>query len=240
MQTTRRSAFSNGILAVVPIVPGVIPFGMICGVTAVKAGLSPEVAMGMSVFIFAGASQLAAIQLLSQGALPVVIVFTSLVINLRFAMYSASLAPHFQHLPKRWRWPLAYLLTDQAYAMSINNYNNTSPETQPHKHWFYLGIASTMWVVWQPATAAGILLGAAIPSSWSLDFAIPLTFMALLIPGLRDRPTLVAALVGGSVSVFAATLPFNLGLVLAALSGIGAGLVAESTLQRAKVTGDSR
>ena len=232
MQSSRRSAFSNGFLAVVPIIPGVIPFGMICGVTAIKAGLSPAAAMGMSVFIFAGASQLAAIQLLAQGALPAVIVFTALVINLRFAMYSASLAPHFQHLPKRWRWPLAYLLTDQAYAMSINHYLNTSTVPLAHKHWFYLGIASTMWLVWQPATAAGILLGAAVPSSWSLDFAIPLTFMALLIPGLRDRPTLVAALVGGGVAVFATALPFNLGLVLAAVSGIAAGLVAETALQR--------
>lgn len=237
MQTTRRSAFSNGILAVMPIVPGVIPFGMICGVTAIKAGLSPAAAMGMSIFIFAGASQLAAIQLLTQSALPVVIVFTALVINLRFAMYSASLAPHFQHLPKRWRWPLAYLLTDQAYAMSINHYLNASSEPRAHKHWFYLGIASTMWLVWQPATAAGILLGAAVPSSWSLDFAIPLTFMALLIPGLRDKPTLVAALVGGGVAVIATALPFNLGLVLAAVSGIAAGLVAETALQRRNADG---
>ncbi|APZ42331.1 AzlC family ABC transporter permease [Acidihalobacter ferrooxydans] len=232
MSLTRRQAFNNGLLAVAPIVTGVIPFGMICGVTAIKAGLSPTEAMGMSFFIFAGASQLAAIQLLAQGALPVVIVFTALVINLRFAMYSASLAPHFQHLPKRWRWPLAYLLTDQAYVMSINRYLGDQADAQTHKHWFYLGVASTLWLVWQPATAAGILLGAAIPASWSLDFAIPLTFMALLVPGLRDSPTLLAALVGGALAVAAADLPFNLGLMLAAVGGVAAGLIAESLQQR--------
>ncbi|WP_455385092.1 AzlC family ABC transporter permease [Acidihalobacter prosperus] len=232
MQTTRRSAFSNGFLAIAPIIPGVIPFGMICGVTAVKAGLSPEVAMGMSVFIFAGASQLATVQLLAQGALPAVILFTALVINLRFAMYSASLAPHFQHLPKRWRWLIAYLLTDQGYAMSINHFLSDNPTAQARKHWFYFGTGVAMWGVWQPATIAGILLGATIPTSWSLDFAIPLTFMALLIPGLRDRPTLVAAVVGGSVAVLAAGLPFNLGLVLAAVSGIGAGLATETLARR--------
>lgn len=233
MRPTRRNAFSAGFLAVVPIIPGVIPFGMICGVTGIKAGLSPDVVMGMSVLIFAGASQLATIQLLTAGALPLVILFTALVINLRFSMYSASLAPHFQHLPKRWRWPLAYLLTDQAYAMSINRYLNDESAIRDREHWFYLGIAITMWLVWQPATAAGIVLGAAIPPSWSLSFAIPLTFMALLVPGLRDRPSLVAAMVGGSVAVIAAHLPFNLGLILAALSGICAGVIAE-TLQRAR------
>lgn len=232
MNSTRRNAFSAGFMAVAPIIPGVVPFGMICGVTAVKAGLSPAAAMGMSVLIFAGASQLAAIQLLAAGALPLVIVFTALVINLRFSMYSASLAPHFQHLPKRWRWPLAYLLTDQAYAMSINRYLSGAPSAHEHKHWFYLGVAVTMWFTWQPATAAGILLGAAVPASWSLDFAIPLTFMALLVPGLRDRPTLIAAGVGGGVAVLAAALPFNLGLVLAAVSGIAAGVVAETLLRR--------
>lgn len=232
MQITRRRAFSNGFLAIAPIIPGVIPFGMICGITAVKAGLSPAAALGMSVFIFAGASQLATVQLLTQGALPVVIVFTALVINLRFAMYSASLAPHLQHLPKRWRWLMAYLLTDQGYAMTINHYLSDKPTAQTHKHWFYFGTGVAMWGVWQPATIAGILLGTTIPASWSLDFAIPLTFMALLIPGLRDRPTLVAALVGGGVAVLAAGLPFNLGLVLAAVSGIGAGLATETIAQR--------
>lgn len=226
-------------MSIVPLMPGVIPFSMICSVTAIKAGLSPAAAMGMSLIIYAGASQLAVIQLLAVGALPTVILFTALVINLRFAMYSASLAPHFQHLPKRWRWPLAYVLTDQGYAMSINRYLSDAPAAQDHKHWFYLGAGAAMWGIWQPATALGVLLGTTIPPSWSLDFAIPLTFMALLIPGLRDKPTLVAALVGGGVAVIATALPFNLGLVLAAVSGIAAGLVAETALQRRNADGSA-
>ncbi|MEJ2630515.1 MAG: AzlC family ABC transporter permease [Acidihalobacter sp.] len=232
MQTSRLRAFSAGFMSIVPLMPGVIPFAMICGVTAIKAGLSPQAAMGMSLIVFAGASQLAVIQLLAAGALPLVIFFTAVIINLRFAMYSASLAPYFQHLPKRWRWPLAYLLTDQGYAMTINHYLSDKPTADTHRHWFYFGTGIAMWGAWQPGTAAGILLGSTIPASWSLDFAIPLTFMALLIPGLRDRPTLVAALVGGGVAVLAAGLPFNLGLVLAAVSGIAAGLAAETLMQR--------
>lgn len=225
-------AFRAGIRAVLPLVPGIVPFGMIAGIAPIEAGLGDAVAVGMSLLIFAGASQLAAVQLLAGGALPAVIILTALVINLRFVMYSASLAPYLKHLPGRQRWPLAYLLTDQAYAVSITRFVREDETIVSHRHWFYLGAGLTMWLPWQLATIAGVGLGTGVPPSWGLDFAIPLTFMALLVPAVRARPGLAAAVAAGLVATLAASLPFNLGLILAAVVGVTTGLLAEIHLQR--------
>lgn len=227
-----NSAFNAGAMAVLPLVPGIIPFGMIAGIAPVDAGLGGEVAILMSVLVFAGASQLAAVQLLTEGALPLVVIFTALVINMRFVMYSASLAPHFRHLPNPQRWPLAYLITDQAYAVSITQFLRQESTGGSHNYWFFLGAGLCMWLPWQLATLAGVVLGAGIPPGWGLDFAIPLTFMALLVPALKARPGVVAALTAGAVATLAAPLPFNLSLILAALAGVVAGLMTELHQQR--------
>jgi len=225
--STRREAFGSGVAAVAPMLPGVAPFGVIAGLTASGAGLSALQAMAMSASIFAGASQLATLQLVAQGAVPAVIVLTVMTINLRFAMYSASLAPHFQHLGKRWRLPLAYLLVDQNYALSINRYNRGGADAGDTGHWFYLGSGVTLWVTWQAANAVGVFMGSSVPRDWSLDFAIPLVFMVLLVPALRDRAHVVAAVVGGVVATVGADMPLHLGIVAGAVSGIGAGLAFE-------------
>lgn len=226
MAFATHPAFSAGAKAVAPLLPGMIPFGMIAGIAAIDAGLSPGAALVMSVIVFAGSAQLVAAQLMSIGTLPLVVILTALVINLRFTMYSASIAPHFQGLTWRWRWPMAYLLTDQAYALSITRYT-LNPQGSA-KHLYYLGTALPMWLTWVAACAAGIFLGAGVPANWSLDFTIPLSFLVLLIPSIIDRATLAAAATGGIVAVAAAGLPYNLGLFLAAASGIGAGLLVEA------------
>ncbi len=214
-------------LAVAPTLPGVAPFGVIAGVTAVATGLSAAQAMALSVTVFAGASQLATLQLLAEGAVPGVILLTALTINLRFAMYSASLAPHFHHLGPRWRFPLAYFLVDQNYAVSINRFQSAARGGDAFGHWFFLGAGIALWTTWQTSTAVGIFMGARIPASWSLDFAIPLVFMAVLVPALRHRLHVAAAVVGGVVATVAGSLPFNLGIVAGALAGIAAGLILE-------------
>lgn len=225
--SARRRMFGAGFAAVAPMLPGVAPFGMVAGLTAAGAGLSSLQAMAMSVFIFAGASQLATLQLIAEGAIPAVILLTALTINLRFAMYSASLAPHFQHLGARWRVPMAYLLVDQNYALTINRFNRSSHEPGDYDHWFFIGAGAACWITWQASTAVGVYMGAGVPREWSLDFAIPLVFMVLLVPTLRDSAHIIAAVVGGAVAMIAAGLPFNLGIVTGALSGILAGLVCE-------------
>ncbi len=220
----------------VPILLGVIPFGMISGASAVAAGLSLGQAVGMSVVVFAGAAQLAAVELLAHGASPVVVVLTAWVINLRFMMYSASLAPWVRSLVASKKLLLSYLLTDQAYAVSLVRFEQ---HPKRPKLAFYLGAAATLWGVWQLSTLAGAALGSGLPATLELEFAIPLTFIALMVPMLNDRPRLLAALTAGVVSLAAQDLPFNLGLIIAAAGGVGVGLLIETGKKPQVETADS-
>ncbi|WP_303647915.1 AzlC family ABC transporter permease [Haloarchaeobius amylolyticus] len=201
---------------------GIVPFGLIAGVSAVEAGLDPLHAVGLSVVVFAGASQLAAIELFGRDAPLAIIVVTVLVINLRMMMYSVSIAPHFRRFALRWKALCAYVLTDQAYALSVTEYRQTDPGERSRK-WYYLGAAFTLWVVWQVTTVAGVALGASVPAGLSLEFAIPLTFMALLFPALSDRTTELVALVAGAIAIPAAALPYDLGLVVSAVLALTVG-----------------
>jgi predicted branched-subunit amino acid permease len=142
-------------------------------------------------------------------------------------LYSASMAPYLNHLPMRWKASLAYLLTDEAYAMAINRFTR-SDRGGPFGHWYFLGAGMTLWLCWQLSTALGIAVGALVPPEWSLDFALPLTFIAIVIPALKDRPAIAAALVAGAMSVIAFNMPLKLSIVVATLAGIAAGLLTES------------
>jgi 4-azaleucine resistance transporter AzlC len=225
MQNSPSSQFVYGLRAELPILLGVAPFGMIYGILALGAGLSPLAAQAMSAVVFAGSSQFMLVQLVGMGAPALVMVLTGFVINLRHALYSASIAPHTLGLNPAWKGILSYLLTDEAYAVTVLHYNADSPAE--HKHWYFLGAGLTLWTGWQISTAVGIFLGAQIPDTWGLDFTLALTFIALVFPVIRDRPTLLAALAAGLTSILAAGLPYKLGLVTAALVGILTGLLAE-------------
>lgn len=230
-----RSEFLAGVRAQLPILLGVAPFGMIYGVLAMGAGLPSSVAQAMSSVVFAGSSQFIGASLFANSAPFLVIVVTTFVVNLRHALYSASIAPYLERLPLRWKFLFAYLLTDEAYAVAIIRYRRDPPlpageesrVTEKSHHSYYLGTALALWTTWQLSTAIGIFFGAQVPASWALDFALPLTFIAIVIPALADRPAVVSALVGATVAVAAYEWPYKLGLMAAALAGIGAGLVAE-------------
>ncbi|WP_449432133.1 AzlC family ABC transporter permease [Pseudomonas putida] len=218
-------AFIRGAQHVAPLTTGVIAFGLIAGVTAVDMGMSPTTAIGMTLLFYSGSAQIAVMQLMQNGALPVTMVVTALVINLRFLMYSASLAPYLHHLPRRRSWPLSYLLSDQAFALS--SLKMGTGELGRFAFHYYAGTAVIMWVGWNLSVLAGIFLGARIPEAWSLGFAIPLSFLALLIPSIRSLAMLCAALTGGVLAVLAIDLPYNLGMLLASIGGVLAGLVAD-------------
>ena len=222
---SERSEFLAGMRAELPILLGVVPFGLIYGVLAIGAGLPPAAAMAMSSIVFAGSAQFVGAGQFQTLTPPVIIVLTTLVVNLRHMLYSASLAPYLRHLSRGWQMLLAYLLTDEAYAVVIVHYDQPGPIT--HKHWFFLGAGLTLWTVWQGSTAVGIFLGGQVPESWALDFSLALTFIGLVVPALRDRAAVAAAVVAGITAVLAADLPLQLGLMAAALAGIAAGLVAE-------------
>jgi len=223
---TRTAQARAGVRAMAALLPGMIPFGMITGFAGVQAGFTDLQAFASSVVVFAGAAQIALAQLAGADTPLIVVLGTVAAINLRFALYSAGLAPWLGGRPPSTRLLCGYLLTDQAYVVSVNHFAATRGTPSPHRAWFYLGGALITWVLWQLATLAGVVLGARLPESWELTFAMPLAFIAILVPTLRDRPSLAAAAVGGVVAVMAAPLPWNLGLVLAIVCGIAAGGIA--------------
>ena len=155
----------------------------------------------------------------------IVILLTIAVVNLRHMLYSASLAPYLKHLPLKWKALLSYLLTDEAYAPTVLEYERTG--IKPFSHFYLLGAGLALWTTWQISTAFGIFLGAAIPDSWQLDFALALTFIAMVVPALKNRPMLAASVSAGAVALIAYPLPFKLGLILAALTGIVVGTLLE-------------
>ena len=221
----RSKHFWAGVRAEIPLLIGVFPFGLIYGALALNAGLSTAAAQLMSSIVFAGSAQFITAQLVHESTPGFIIVLTIAVVNLRHMLYSASLAPYAAALPTRWRALLSYLLTDEAYAPTILHYEKEG--LTPHVHWFWLGAGLALWFTWQISTALGIFLGAAIPESWSLDFALPLTFIAMAVPVLKDRPAIAAALSAGVVALVAFSLPYRLGLILAALVGILVGTLLE-------------
>jgi 4-azaleucine resistance transporter AzlC len=220
-----RNEFLSGIKAELPLMIGVIPFGMIYGILAISAGLPPSTAQAMSVIIFAGSSQFISAQLFALNVPAIINILTVGVVNLRHGLYSASIAPYVQKLPNHWKWVLAYLLTDEAYAVTINHYQRVG--NSRNKHWFYLGSGLTLWTTWQFSTTAGIFLGTSIPASWSLDFTLALTFIAIVVPALKDRASTGAAVSAGVTAVILFNLPLKLGLLAASLIGIMVGLAIE-------------
>lgn len=218
-------AFWLGIRAELPILLGVIPFGVIYGVSALAAGLSPVQAQAMSAIVFAGSAQFVLTQLFAAGATPFVMVLTVFVVNLRHLLYSASVAPHLQSLSRGWQIFLSYLLTDEAYVVAITHFVKESSVVA--KGWFLAGAGLALWSTWQLSTLAGIVLGQQLPDSIPLDFALALTFIAIVVPIIRDRAGAAAAVVAGIVMVLAANAPLKLGLVIAAVAGMGAGLLLD-------------
>ena len=211
-----------------PLQLGVVPFGMLYGIGAIQAGMPVWIAQLASAVVFAGAAQLVIVQMLAVGAGALPIGLTSGLLNLRHMLYSMSIAEHVRHLPRRWRLLLAYLLTDEAYAVAILRYQVTPPpDDRPDlRHWYFLGCGFTLWLTWQLSTAAGLLFGASVPAGWDIDFAVPLTFIALLAMLMKERAGQAAALVAALAALAFAALPYKLGLVVAIVLGLVAGVWA--------------
>jgi predicted branched-subunit amino acid permease len=222
-----------GVMSVAPMLIGVVPFGLVAGVTAVTGGLGIGAAVGFSTFLFAGASQLAAIDVLSSGGSAIVAALAAWTINLRMLLYSASLAPYFAHETFGRRMLVSYLMTDQAYVVSVTAWASEPPSapdqrTRRRRMSFYLGAGLTLWGAWQMSTITGALIGNAVPDAVPLDFAVPLVFLVLLIPTLSRLHAVVAATVGGVVTVLALELGVGpLSIMLGALAGVVAGAVAD-------------
>ncbi|WP_374617006.1 AzlC family ABC transporter permease [Thauera aminoaromatica] len=241
---TARGEFLAGCRDEAPLLLGVAPFGMIYGIAALAAGVPAWLAQLASAIVFAGAAQLVIVQMLAAGAGFIPIALTSGLLNLRHVLYSASMAEYVRHLPRRWRLLLAYVLTDEAYAVAVLRYQQRHAAAADHaehtnatadlRHWYFLGAGFTLWAGWQLSTAAGLLFGTTIPPEWELDFAVPLTFIALLTLLLRERAGQAAALVAGLGALAFAALPYKLGLVAAIVLGLAAGAWTVRRLELAR------
>ena len=222
---TARSAFIAGCRDQLPFILGFIPFGLITGAATVSAGVDPWLSMAMSVIMFAGAAQLAAISLMAQNAPGGIVVLTVFIVNLRMMMYSAAVAPYFRHTSKPRKWLFAYLLTDHAFALLTTKVDKLRvPERFDA---YYFGATSAMWCLWQASVAIGVFAGTLVPAKWSLDFAIPLVFLSLVLPALQTKSHWAAAIAAGVAAAFCTSLPLKLGLIAAAVTGILAGVWSE-------------
>lgn len=222
---TPRSAFIKGMRDQVPFILGNIPFGLITGAAAVSAGADAWLSMAMSVIMYAGAAQLAAISLMAQHAPGGIVVLTVLVVNLRMMMYSAAIAPYFRHTPRLRKWLFSYLLTDHAFALLTTKFDKQRvPE---HVDAYYFGVTSAMWCCWQVSVAIGVFAGTLVPTKWSLDFAIPLVFLSLVLPALQTRSHWAAAITSSVAAAFCTSMPMKLGLIAAAITGVLVGVLME-------------
>lgn len=225
-----RTEFHAGLRAGLQLLVAIAPFGLVTGVAMAAGGIPPLVAMAMSLLVFAGASMIAAAQLIADGAPALVVVMAVAVVNLRMLMYSASLRPYFAAESLARRLAASYLVVDAAFALLVGRFESR-PEA-PGKFAYLLGLSLPLWLCWQVTVGAGILVGAGLPPSWKLDFAAPLAFVALTIPLLRDRASVAAAACAGVAAVLLHSLPLRTGLALAAVAGILAGLAAETWFRK--------
>lgn len=216
-----RSVVAAGARAATALTLAVLPFGLVYGVAVTESTVSTWVGMSASWVILAGAAQLSLLSLIEDGAAWPLAVGTALVINARFALYSTALARPFSSFPARWRWGLPYMLTDQAASLALLHYRDEHDPVR--RRWWFLGAAGIIVIGWWIGTTAGVLVGGSLPDDLDIGFAVPAMFIAVLVPSLTDRPSVVAAAVGGAVTVLAAPLPNGLNIMAGALAGIAAG-----------------
>ena len=219
--------FIQGVLNGAPHSLVIGPFGFLFGVVATEAGLSIFETLSFSVLVVAGAAQLTALELMQDNTPTVIVILSALALNLRMALYSASLTPHLGTAGFWQRAAAACSLVDQSYATSILQYENNPEMTMPQKLTFFFGVAASVIPVWYLLTFLGALVGQSIPTDIPLDFATPLTFIALLAPLLRSLPHILAALASVIAGLLFHTMPYNLGIMLAGVIGMSVGAWSE-------------
>ncbi|MBD1157388.1 AzlC family ABC transporter permease [Pelagibacterales bacterium SAG-MED20] len=216
--TNKLKIFLKGIKDVSPLMIPVVPFGVIFGVLAIELGFNGYTTMGMSIIIFGGASQIIFLQLFSAGASSLVILSSVGAVNSRHLLYGAVLSEHLSDLKLSWKIIISYFLVDQAFAVS-NNYLKKNNDKNKHFHLFGAGV--TCWIIWQITTYFGIILGSVIPDKLGLTFAIPLTFLALLVNDFRKIINVIVILVSGTIATLGyQIIPFKAYVIIASLSGL--------------------
>ena len=210
--------FLKGIFDVSPLMIPVVPFGLIFGVLAIDVGFSPLETMGMSLIVFGGASQIVLLQLFSGGASSLVIISSVGAVNSRHLLYGAVVSEHLSDLKLIWKIIISYFLVDQAFAISSEYLKNNK---ERNRYFHLIGSGFTVWIIWQITTFSGIILGAAIPEKLGLSFAVPLTFLALLVNDFRKMINVIVIIISGLVALFGYNyIPYKAYVIIAALAGL--------------------
>lgn len=222
--------FREGFVEMLPVAISLLPFGAVCGVGAAAAGAGWLGSLGLSALVFSGSAQIVATQLLVANAPLAVIVLTAAILGLRLLMYSAAMAPLVRPLSRRWQRAIAFALSDQLFAAAVTRFARDDDRLGAARH--FAGCGACLWITWQAACMAGFLAGNVIPAAWSLDFAVPLCFLALVAPLFRDAPAVLAAVAAGIAVLALAHLPMKLDLIAAGLIGIAMGTAADLARDR--------
>ncbi|WP_415184171.1 AzlC family ABC transporter permease [Phaeovulum sp.] len=228
------AAYWRGFRQALPFMLVIVPFGLLFGVAGTEAGFNLAEVMGFSILVIAGASQFTAVQLMTDNAPVVMVLLTSLAVNLRMAMYSAALSPHLGAATPWQKVLTSYFMVDQTYALAAQDYEIRPEQTMTEKLAFYAGACTPICPQWYVSTWLGAVLGEAIPPAFALDFAVPITFLAMLAPMLRTLAHLAAAAVSVGVALALAFLPSGTGLLVAAACAMFTGAQVEIWIQRRK------
>jgi len=238
--STAKSAFWKGIRDSAPFVLVSGPFGLLFGVLAAEAGLDVIEALSFSLAVFAGSAQFTALQLMQEHTPTLIVLVSALAVNLRVAMYSASLTPYLGDAPLWQRACAAYLTVDQSYALSMIEFERRADWGTRERMAYFFGTNGLVAPFWMLATVTGALVGASVPASLGLDFVLPIAFLAMIGPMLRTPAHVVACFTACAVSLPAALLPYNLGLIVAGLAGMMASAQAELWFERHKLKAEAR
>lgn len=226
MASEDKLLWRAGAIATLPYQPAIMMFGLVSGAVMAEAGLTLFETIAMTAIVLGGASQLAAVQMLVEQTSVAVIVATCICINLRFGMYSAALAPWFSGMPSGTRRIAAYVVHDQSFGVAIARYKSREEDWRTRVV-FFLAAGGITALVWQATTVLGHWLGATMPEDWPIDFAMPMIFIAMVVPFLTSKPKWLAAVVASGAALVLRDVPLDLGLLIATGLGIAAGYWAE-------------
>ena len=222
--------FLKGIVDVSPLMIPVVPFGLIFGILAIDIGFTPLATMGMSLIIFGGASQIVLLQLFSGGASSLVIISSVGAVNSRHLLYGAVVSEHVSDLKLFWKIIISYFLIDQAFARSNEYFKKNNDK---NKYFHLIGGGVTCWVIWQTTTFLGIILGSAIPEKLGLSFAVPLTFLALLVNDFRKMINVIVIIISGLVATFGYNyIPYKAYVIVAALTGLFIAMILTKIIKK--------
>lgn len=227
-----REAFRRGLIASLPFTVMILPFGAVFGVIAAGMGIALSGAMGFSVVVIAGASQFAALQLIGEGAPVMVVILTALAVNMRMAMYSVAMTPHFGKAPLWVRALVSYCLIDQSYVLASAEFTRYPDQSLGQKLGYYFGVALPLCVLWLIATWFGVSFGRLLPEGIALDFVVPLTFLAMIAPILLTPAQIAAAGVSVAATLALWWMPWSTGLLVAAVLAMATGALIETWQQR--------